>query len=171
MKGITLIGMPGSGKSTIGKLLAEKLNWKFVDLDILIKEKEGRGHEKILEQDGEQALLGLEEKYTLEMDLDKVVLSPGGSIVYSLAAMEKLQKETKIVYLELQLTEIKIRLGDQINSRGIIGLKEKGLEKLFEERHLLYQNFSHFQFNCNGLNSNEIASKIYSNILENIRID
>ena len=105
VKGITLVGMPGSGKSTAGKALAKSLGWDFIDLDIYIKEKTGRGHEVILDEDGEKALLALEENFTLGIDLNRVVFSPGGSIIYSRAAMKKLKEETLVVYLETPLAE------------------------------------------------------------------
>ncbi|MBI3046256.1 MAG: AAA family ATPase [Candidatus Harrisonbacteria bacterium] len=160
MKGITLIGMPGSGKSTIGKLLAKKLGCKFVDLDILIKEKENRGHEEILEKDGGAELLRLENLYTLDLDLENTVFSPGGSIVYSLPAMRKLQKETNIIYLKLPLLEIENRLGGKIDSRGIVGFKEKGIKKLFRERDILYKNFSHKIISCLGLDKEQLIYEI-----------
>ncbi|HUZ92799.1 MAG TPA: shikimate kinase, partial [Candidatus Paceibacterota bacterium] len=94
--GITLIGMPGSGKSTIGKLLSKRLSFRFIDLDLFIKEKGGESHDTIANVQGESALLGLEEKYALALDLDRAVFSPGGSIIYSKKAMEKLRKETAV---------------------------------------------------------------------------
>lgn len=159
-KGITLIGMPGSGKSTIGKLLSERLNWYFIDLDILIKQKEGKGHDQLINSLGEKEFLRIEERHALALNLAKTVFSPGGSIVYSLPAMEKLQKETDIIYLELPLLEIENRLGGKIDSRGIVGLKEKGLEKLFRERELLYKKFPHFVINCSGLGKEQIINEI-----------
>lgn len=160
MKGITLIGMPGAGKSTIGKLLAKKLGYKFVDLDFLIKEKEGRSHADILEKDGVEALLGVEEKHTLDLDLDKIVFSPGGSIIYSPEAMEKLKDETRIIYLELPLGDIKKRLGKNIETRGIVGLKEKGPENLFQERTPLYESFADHIIHCANLEDKKIVEKI-----------
>ena len=65
MRGITLIGMPSSGKSTIGKLLAERLKWSFIDLDNLIEKEERTSVNEILEQKGEKELLRLENGYTL----------------------------------------------------------------------------------------------------------
>lgn len=160
MRGITLIGMPGAGKSTIGKAVAEKLGFSFVDLDILIKEKEGRSHAKILEQDGERRLLDLEEKYTLGLDFANTVFSPGGSIIYSKDAMKKLQKETSIVYLAMPLSKIRNRLGSRINLRGIVGLKEKGIRKLFHERELLYASFAHHTIDCAKISDEVIANRI-----------
>ena len=160
MKGITLIGMPGSGKSTIGKMLADISKRRFVDLDILILEKEGRGHADILEKDGKEELLRLEEKYTLGIDLLNTVFSPGGSIVYSDLAMKKMERETEIFYFMLPVEEIKRRLGDKIDSRGIVGLKERGIKKLFQERDILYRKFSDKIIDCEGLSKKEIMESI-----------
>lgn len=170
MKGITLIGMPGAGKSTIGKMLAKELgfsaqggsasSWKFVDLDILIKEKEGRSHADILEKDGTEALLNVEEKHALDLDLAKTVFSPGGSIIYSPEAMEKIKNETKIIYLELPMKDIKKRLGKNIETRGIVGLKEKGIDDLFAERTPLYESFAHYTISCLALTDKSIVNKI-----------
>lgn len=159
-KGITLIGMPASGKSTIGKLLAKKLGWKFIDLDILIKVQGGKSHADILAEQGDSALLNLEEFYTLGLNLADTVFSPGGSIVYSARAMEKLGKETEIIYLNLPMEEIRRRLGAAINDRGIVGLREKGLEKLYEERDSLYRQYSHRVIDCSRLKEDDILKKL-----------
>lgn len=160
MKGITLIGMPGAGKSTIGKQLAKKLKFKFVDLDILIKQKEGRSHAKILEQDGAKELLRLENLYTIDSDLSKTVFSPGGSIIYSKPAMEKLEKETMIFYLDMSLGKIRKRLGKNLNTRGIVGLADKGLDGLFKERAPLYRKYAHYVIDCSVIGDKTIANEI-----------
>lgn len=165
MKAITFIGMPGSGKSTIGKLLADRLQWNFIDLDLLIKEKTGKAHDQILEEAGEKELLRLEEFYTLGLNFNRLIFSPGGSIIYSPAAMEKLKRETAIFYLALPLEEIKIRLGDELYDRGIVGLKEKGIEGLFKERAPAYRACAHHTLNCQGFSEEKIIESIQQLIL------
>lgn len=160
MKGITLIGMPGAGKSTIGKILAERLNYKFIDLDDLIKEKTGRSHADILEKDGATRLLQLENQYTLDLDLSRTIFSPGGSIIYSPEAMERLQNETTVIYLALPFEEIRRRLGDGAMARGVVGLQEKKLDGLFAERDPIYQKEAHHSLNCLGLSEEAIIEKI-----------
>lgn len=160
-KGITLIGMPGAGKSTIGKQLAELLGWKFVDLDVLINKGESQSPAEIIRERGEREFIELEEKYVLALDLAEIVFSPGGSIIYSPKAMAKLQSETNIVYLDLPLEEIRKRLGRNLEPRGIIGLALSGLDNLYRERILLYQKFAHHTVSCAGLNEKEIIDKIY----------
>lgn len=160
MKGITLIGMPGSGKSTIGRLLAQQLMARFIDLDALICEKEKKSHSQIMKENGEKELLKLEEIYTLGLDFASLVFSPGGSIIYSPKAMEKIKKESKVVYLEVPLKEIKKRLGREAKNRGIVGLAEKGIDGLFLERTPLYRNCADTIINCSGLSVKEIIGKI-----------
>lgn len=158
------MGMPGSGKSTAGKTLAKKLDWNFIDLDIHIRETTGRGHEVILAKDGEHALLALEEKLTLAIDLIRVVFSPGGSIIYSPAAMKKLKKETLVVYLKTPLTEVKKRLSGIIHLRGIVGLKEKGITRLFKERTRVYEKAADLTVDTRERSPAETAAEIIRNI-------
>lgn len=83
-KNITLIGMAGAGKSTIGKLLAKKLNFKFIDSDKYIEEKEQMSLQKILDKYGDEKFIKIEEKRVLELlPLKNCVISPGGSIIFS----------------------------------------------------------------------------------------
>jgi shikimate kinase len=152
MKGITLIGMPSSGKSTIGKLLAENLKWKFIDLDELISQEEGIDITELIQKKGEKELSRLETDYTLKQDLSNIVFAPGGSIIYSETAMEKIKKETAVIYLEIPLDEIEKRISKHRRSQIIVGLKEKGLPKLFEERILLYKLNADQTVDCSRFN-------------------
>jgi len=160
---ITLIGMPASGKSTIGKILAKKLGWDFVDLDDLIKEKTGKSYDEILEKDGEKKLLDLENQLTLELDFKNskgIIFSPGGSIIYSPVAMLKMINETRIIHLELPLSEIEKRLKDRLIKGGIVGLKEKGLKRLFEERDLVYIKIANDTIKAHNLSEVDLINKI-----------
>lgn len=157
LNAISLIGMPGSGKSTIGKRLANELGWEFVDLDLVILEKTGISHDKILAEEGRQALLDLENRFTLELQFEKIVFSPGGSLVYSPAAMDKAVKESVMLYLEVPLSEIVSRLGNNAdNSRGIVDFKEKGFAGLFAERTPLFKQYARHTISGAGLTENEV---------------
>ncbi|MBI2024858.1 MAG: AAA family ATPase [Candidatus Harrisonbacteria bacterium] len=162
MKGITLIGMPGVGKSTIGKLLAEKLNYKFIDLDVLIKEKTGKSHADIIKERGERELIKFEGELACGLDLTETVFAPGGSIIYFYPAMEKLEKETAIIYLSLPLSEIGKRLAGRLETRGIVGLTRWGIEGVFVSRSPLYQLFARHVVECQGLDEEKIADRIYA---------
>lgn len=164
---VTLIGMPTSGKSTIGKILAKKLCWDFIDLDDLIKEKTGKSYDEILEQCGEKKLLDLENKFTLELDFENskgVIFSPGGSIIYSPEAMEKIKNKTRVIYIELSLSEIEKRLKERRIKGGIVGLKERGLKKLFKERDFVYRKFADLVISAYGFDENGLVEIILNNI-------
>lgn len=161
MRGITLIGMPAAGKSTIGKLLAQRLGWKFVDLDILIKAKTGRSPAEFIKEKGEQEFLNLEELCACGSDFFQTVFAPGGSIVYSPKAMDKLKSETVIFYLDLPLTDVQKRLDENLKARGIIGLAQKGLENIYKERTALYQRFAHHTIPYLKQGKEEIVNQIH----------
>ena len=79
---ITMIGMPSSGKSTIGVLLAKRLGFSFVDVDIVIQEKEGRLLKEIIAQEGMDGFLKVEERINAGLDVTLSVIAPGGSVIY-----------------------------------------------------------------------------------------
>lgn len=166
---VTLIGMPGVGKSTIGRLLADRLGFGFVDLDVLIRQQEGAKHSDILKEKGEEALLKLEEDYALKLDFITVVnksavrglvFAPGGSIIYSEKVMEKLRNETTILFLDLPFLEIKKRLENHAEHRGIVGLSKKSLEDIFKERLPMYRLAADHTVNCVSLADEEVVEKI-----------
>ncbi len=136
----TLIGMPGAGKSTLGKKIAEALQYRFIDIDALIEKKEGLKIPQVLAKAGEKRFLELEEKAVLSLDITvNCIISPGGSIVYLGKAMEFLKNNSKIIFLDAPLSLIKTRLKEA--PRGIVGL-QKSLEKLHSERQMLYQKYA-----------------------------
>jgi|SRR3989344_761382 len=160
MKGISLIGMPGAGKSTIGRQLAGRLNWRFVDLDSVLEEKTGQPPAEFIKEKGERAFLDLEEKSALELDLANAVFAPGGSIVYCQKAMEKIRRETAVFFLDWPVEEIKKRLAPNPLERGIIGLASQGIENLFTERRPLYQSWAHHTILCSSDLEKEIIDQI-----------
>ncbi len=164
MKGITMIGMAGSGKSTVGRIIAEKLGWRFVDLDLLIREKEGAHHDHVMHLLGEEEFKRREEKYALELDLSDTVFAPPGSLVYSPRAMEKANAETVVVYLRTEPETIEARLGERLYKNGIVGLKEKGLKALMEERAPLYQRYANHTFRSADQAAEEMADIILSHL-------
>ena len=101
MDNIILIGMPGAGKSTLGVLLAKAMGKLFVDTDIIIQQKTKRLLQDIIDNDGTDAFLKLEEEILLSVDEKNTVIATGGSAIYSEKAMEHFRKNGKIVYLTL----------------------------------------------------------------------
>jgi len=169
-KGLTFIGMPSSGKSATGKALKDKLKCKYVDLDILILEKEGVSHHQVLKDRGEDVLKNLENKYTLELDFENLIFAPPGSIIFSESAMEKIKKESFVIHLGVSEEEIKRRLGDNLYKDGIIGLETKGLSKIISERLPLYKKYADLYIDTNGLMVNEVAEIVFEKILKDATI-
>lgn len=156
---ITLIGMPGVGKSFIGKKLAKKLGYKFVDVDDLIEKEQGMKLQAFLDKEGDAKFVETEEENVLSLKGDKIVIAPGGSVVCSRRAMEYLREISKIIYLKDSLKSIKKRVLN-INSRGIVGLKNKDIWELFSERGKLYEKYADFVIDMTDFDVENILKKI-----------
>lgn len=163
-KGLTFIGMPSSGKSVTGKILAQKLNCKYVDLDVLIYEKEGIHHHQILKEKGENTLKNLEEKYTLELDFEDLIFAPPGSIIFSENAMKKIKEKSFVIHLGVNEEEIKRRLGKNLYKDGIIGLETKGLNQIILERLPLYKKYEDLFIDTNNLGKEDVAEEVLKKI-------
>jgi len=163
---ITLIGMPGSGKTSIGREVARILEYDFVDIDQLVRKKAGLPLQDIIDTKGDEALVQLEEKVVLGLSIgDGIVISPGGSIVYSEKAMDRLKEKTIIIFLHTPLSRVKQQINNQ-DSRGIVGLKGRSFEKLFAERFPLYQKYADMSID---IGDRDTVSSVASKIVEAIR--
>jgi len=139
---ITLIGMAGAGKSATGKELARRLDYDFIDIDEVIEEKTNLKLQQIIDDLGDDKFLEIEEQAVLEMGrLDRSIISPGGSVIYSAKAMEFLKQNSAIVLLNASFESIQRRIKNR-EERGIIGLKKKSLRAIFDERLLLYKRYA-----------------------------
>lgn len=138
---ITLIGMAGAGKSVVGKVLARRLFFDFIDTDKIIEKKRGKKLQQIINEAGEEKFLRIEEKMIIGLKLvDRCVIATGGSAVYSKKAMAFLAKRSLIVFLDAPIAAISKRIPDK-DTRGIINLK-KGLRLLYKERLSLYKHYA-----------------------------
>lgn len=160
---LTLIGMPASGKSTIGKILANDLNWSFIDGDKCIEEFEDRRLQDIIDNEGEEYFLNIEKSVLNDLlPVKECVFSPGGSIIYYEDIIDELKSDDSIIiFLSLPYSVIEERMND-IASRGIVGLENNSLKELFEERNPLYEKYSDFKIDCEGKNKDEIIDSIKS---------
>jgi len=156
---IVLIGMPGSGKSTIGVVLAKCASMDFVDTDILIQCSVGRSLQDIVDSDGHMALRAIEEKVLLELDCRNHVIATGGSAVYSRAAMEHLKSDGLAVFLEVDLDTLKSRIHDY-ETRGLAKRPDQSFEELFAERSSLYSYYADLTVHCSGLSVAEVCAAI-----------
>lgn len=142
---ISLIGMPGAGKSTLGALLAQSLSKRFIDTDLLIEQQVQMSLQEFLETDGFMALRKAEENVLLTQDLSAAVVATGGSAVYSAAAMSRLRALGPRVYLKISLPTLLDRVTNQ-SSRGLACAPGTSLSALYEERCPLYESAADIVF-------------------------
>ena len=141
--------MPGSGKSTVGVLLAKALGYSFVDTDLIISRKAGKPLQKILDEDGLDRFLELEEEVGCTLDCDYTVVATGGSMVLSKNAMEHLKSIGTVVYINVAFDEIKRRVTN-ITTRGIVFHKDETLRDVYRERLPLYKRYADVTVNVNA---------------------
>ena len=134
-KSIVLVGLPGSGKSTVGPLLARRLGAVFVDLDRAIESRAGKSVARIFEEDGEAAFRALESRLGAEVLAGPPsVLAPGGGYVLNDDARREALEKALVVYLETSPGVASRRLDGQ-NDRPLL----KGFDKALRLRQLLEQ--------------------------------
>lgn len=158
-KSVTLIGMPGAGKSTVGVLLAKSLLMDFTDTDLIIQRETGKSLCEIIEEEGTESFLETENRIILAQSFDGSVIATGGSAVYGKEAMEKLREISTVVYLSLPVEELEKRIKD-IHTRGVAMKNGASLSELFAERRKLYEAYADFTVECKGLTAEECVEKI-----------
>ncbi len=141
MNNITLIGMPGVGKSTLGVVLAKVLGFQFLDSDLLIQKQEKRRLHRIIAEEGIERFKEIENRVNASIDVTDTVIATGGSVVYGQEAMEHLKSVGKVVYLKLSYKELKKRLGN-LKGRGVVLKEGQTLMDLYEERIPLYEKYA-----------------------------
>jgi shikimate kinase len=157
---VTLVGMSGVGKSRIGEFLSKRLNYCFIDIDRIMEEANNRKLQNLVDCLGDEKFLELEEKAILGLgSVCDSVISSGGSSIYSERAMAFLKSISVVVFLDASLEEIKRHTAD-FSARGIVGLREKGLERLFLERLPLYRRYADITIDVTGLSDEAVVDQI-----------
>lgn len=156
---IVLIGMPGSGKSTVGVVLAKQLSKGFVDTDVLIQTTSHRPLQDIVDTEGYMALRAIEEQVLCALDVKDHVISTGGSAVYSEAAMQHLAADGLVVFLDVSLATLRKRI-DNFDTRGIARRPDQSFEDLFDERGRLYRAHADITIDCNTLHTEGVCREI-----------
>ncbi|MCI7791731.1 MAG: shikimate kinase [Lachnospiraceae bacterium] len=159
MKNIVLIGMPGAGKSTVGVVLAKRLGMSFMDSDLVIQEQEGRTLHEIIEQQGTEGFLVIEDKVNAAINPKNTVIATGGSVVYGNNAMEHLSEIGTVCYLKLSYESIRDRLGD-LAQRGVVLKDGQTLMDLYHERTPLYEKYAKLVIDCENKNIREVVGEI-----------
>lgn len=153
MENIVLIGMPASGKSTAGVLLAKTIGYGYIDTDLMIQSEESALLYEIIAREGIDGFIAIEERVNSAVWADRCVISTGGSVIYGPKAMEHLRKIGKTVYLKVSYNELIKRLdGRDMFKRGVV-MKKHGetLRELYDERTPLYERYADITVECDGL--------------------
>ncbi|MBO5353248.1 MAG: shikimate kinase [Lachnospiraceae bacterium] len=161
---IVLLGMPGCGKSTVGVLLAKRLRKNFVDTDLLIQEQEGRLLCEIIEEEGVERFIEIENQVNQSLQAEQSVIAPGGSAVYGREAMAHFREIGEVVYLKLSYDSVARRLGN-LAQRGVVIRPGQDLRALYEERCPLYETYADYVVECDGLDIGETLELIKEKIV------
>ena len=167
-KSLVLTGMMGVGKSTVGKLLASKLKFKFLDIDTIIEKTVGESIGKIFENKGESYFREIEKKITLTaVKENKLVVSLGGGAFIQNSIRKQILKNSVSFWLDLNIEDL-INRNLKKTNRPLLkdDLSGNLLNKIYSERKKIY-NLANYKIKCDGLNHKEIVSKIL-NIYENL---
>jgi shikimate kinase len=156
---IVLVGMPGSGKSTVGQMLAKRMGCGFIDTDHLIEASRHRSLQAIVDSDGYQTLRKIEEEILLGIDTRNSVIATGCSAVYSERAMAHLRSIARIVFLYADLASLESRIHN-LGVRGLARRPGQTLAELFAEREALYRNSADYTIDSSGLTPAEVCARI-----------
>lgn len=159
---ITLIGMPGAGKSTLGVVLAKKLGYRFVDTDLLIQEGEGKLLSEIIEERGVEGFIECENKLLAGLQCEHHIIATGGSAVYGSEAVGNLKALGTIVFIDVSLDTLRKRLKVDLLDRGVVIKNGTTLEDLYNERYPLYEAAADVSVRTDGLSTLEAVEKLAS---------
>jgi shikimate kinase len=142
VKNLILIGMPGTGKSAVGKALAARLGYTFLDVDDVIRQRTGKTLKELLLEMGVDDFVVLEGEVGASLDLQDTVIATGGSMVLSSGAMESLRKNGVAIWLETPLREIEDRMPEDLWDRGIAAPRDMTIREIYRQREPLYAKYA-----------------------------
>ncbi len=155
--------MPGSGKSTVGIILAKNLSLGFIDTDVLIQINRQKSLQDIINETDYLNLRKVEEEEILKLNVENHVIATGGSAVYSQKAMSHLLSISTVVFLKASYEEIQRRI-DNYETRGIAKADNQTFLELFRERQVLYGKYSEMTIDCNNIRQDEVAVIVSSQL-------
>jgi len=146
-KNLILIGMPASGKSTLGVMTAKALGWDFIDTDVYIQTQEQQKLHEIIETQGTETFRQLESHHVRQLNVHHCVIATGGSVVFGAEAMEHLTQLGHTIWLKVDLNELNHRIGD-IVERGVIHQPGQTLTDILNEREIFYHQYAQTTIDC-----------------------
>ena len=140
---LVLIGMPGVGKSTAGVVAAKLAGYQFLDSDLVIMQRDGRLLREIIEQDGIEGFLSIENRVNASISTHYTIIATGGSVVFGDGAMYHLFSIGTIVYLRASYETVASRVTD-LKRRGVAMKPAQTLREIYGERKDLYEKFAEY---------------------------
>ncbi len=165
MKNIILVGMPGCGKSTLGVILAKKINYGYIDSDSVIVALQGKLLPNLIEELGNEAFLDLEARVISSITAQRCVISTGGSAIYREDVIKKMKENGVVIYLKISFEEVEKRLGD-LKERGVVLKKGFTLRDLYKERDPLYEKSADIVVELDGSSIEKNAEKLIREVKE-----
>ncbi|MBQ8185782.1 MAG: shikimate kinase [Clostridia bacterium] len=170
MKNIILVGMPGSGKSTLGILLAKKIHYGYIDSDSIIVAMSGKLLPELIEELGNEGFLDLEARVNGSIKVQRCVIATGGSAIYRGGVIEKMKENGIVVYLKIPYEEVERRLGD-LKKRGVVLRDGYTLRDLYAERAPLYEMHADYIVELSEDSVEDSAEKVRQAILAELEED
>lgn len=158
-RNIVLVGMPASGKSTLGVLLAKQMRYNFTDTDISIQVANDGTLAELIAAHGNDALLRMEAEVLFAIEPTHTVIATGGSAVYSADAMEHLKTTGPVVYLRVAFDELARRVGD-VTARGVVMPAGFTFRDLYDERCALYERYADVTVDTTGRGTAESVDAV-----------
>ena len=159
MKNIIFIGMPAAGKSTIGVVAAKRLGYNFIDTDLLIQQSEGKLLSEIIAEKGLDEFVKIEDRVNAQVEAERSVISPGGSVVYCENAMRHYKEIGIVVYLKVSFETISKRIGDA-KKRGVVLKDNQTLEDLYRERTALFERYADITISSDEMELADTIDKV-----------
>ena len=156
---IVLIGMPTSGKSTVGVILAKLLGMDFIDSDLVIQKKAGRKLAQIIADEGLEGFLRIEEDVCCSIEAENTVIATGGSVVYGATAMEHFKSIGRVVYLKIDYETLEARL-HHTKQRGVVLRPGQSKKDLYDERTVLYEKYADIVISEEGKGIEETVASL-----------
>ncbi|MCT4583933.1 MAG: shikimate kinase [Peptostreptococcaceae bacterium] len=155
---ISLIGMMGCGKTTLGKLIAKKYNMEFLDIDECIEIKEGKKINEIFKEKSKKYFREIEKKVLKDIiKKDNIVISSGGGIILDQENINILKEHTHVFFINRDIKDIYKDI--DINNRPLLKDNKEILFDIYEKRKELYINTA--KYNINNKNKKRTLIEIY----------